>query len=119
MREMGIVTPYNYGPFTVPATWIPRAFAFTNGFPVSRSNPEVNKRSRETMRKLIDLAAQNGWGEYRATPLFQDQVMGTYSFNNNMLRRFCETLKDAVDPDGIIAPGRGGFWPKRFREGRA
>lgn len=119
MREMGVVTPYSYGPFTVPATWIPRAFAFTNGFPVSRSDPKVNKRSRETMRKLIDLGAQNGWGEYRATPLFQEQVMGTYSFNNNILRRFCEKLKDAVDPDGIMAPGRGGFWPTRFREGRS
>jgi 4-cresol dehydrogenase (hydroxylating) len=42
--------------------------------------------------------------------------MGTYSFNDNMLRRFCETLKDAADPNGIIAPGRGGLWPKAMRK---
>ena len=23
---------------------------------------------------------------------------------------------DAIDPDGIIAPGRGGVWPRRFRK---
>lgn len=116
MREMGVDYPYAYGPFTTPFTWMPRIFALTTGMPVSRSDPKMNQLSRETMRKLIILGAQNGYGEYRTPPLFQDQVMGTYSFNNNVLRRFCETLKDAVDPNGIIAPGRGGFWPKGMRK---
>ena len=31
------------------------------------------------------------------------------------LRRFNETLKDAIDPNGIIAPGRGGIWPANMR----
>lgn len=115
MRQMGIVTPFTYGPFSTPYTWMPRAFAFATGLPVSRSDKAVNERSRDLMRKMIAVGAENGFGEYRTPPIFQDQVMGTYSFNDNMLRRFCETLKDAVDPKGIIAPGRGGFWPKRFR----
>jgi 4-cresol dehydrogenase (hydroxylating) len=45
-----------------------------------------------------------------------DFVMDAYSFNNHALRRFCETLKDAVDPNGIIAAGRGGIWPRHLRE---
>lgn len=116
MREMGADFPMAYGPFTAPFTWMPRIFALTCGLPVSRSNPEMNRISRETMGRLIDLGARNGYGEYRTPPLFQDQVMGTYSFNNNIFRRFCETLKDAVDPKGIIAPGRGGFWPRAMRK---
>ncbi|MFV0645410.1 MAG: FAD-dependent oxidoreductase [Sphingomonadaceae bacterium] len=115
MRAMKTEYPDAYGPFTAPFTWFPRIFAMTTGMPVSRSNPDLNRNSRETMRKLIDLGAENGYGEYRTPPLFQDQVMGTYSFNNNILRRFCESLKDAVDPNGIIAPGRGGFWPQSMR----
>lgn len=26
------------------------------------------------------------------------------------------TIQDAVDPDGILLPGKQGIWPKRFRE---
>jgi len=44
--------------------------------------------------------------------------MNTYSFNNNALRRMHETLKDAVDPNGILGAGRYGVWPKHLREAR-
>ncbi len=44
-------------------------------------------------------------------------MAATYSFNNNILLRFQERLKDVIDPHGIMAPGRGGIWPKRYREG--
>jgi 4-cresol dehydrogenase (hydroxylating) len=50
--------------------------------------------------------------------VFADTVMDTYSYNNHALRRFCERLKDAADPNGIIAAGRGGIWPKHLRAGR-
>ena len=116
MREMGVDFPMAYGPFTAPFTWIPRVFALTTGLPVSRSDKAMNKLSRDTMSRLIAFGAEHGYGEYRTPPLFQDQVMGTYSFNDNILRRFCESLKDAIDPKGIIAPGRGGFWPKAMRK---
>jgi 4-cresol dehydrogenase (hydroxylating) len=30
-----------------------------------------------------------------------------------------ETIKDAVDPNGILAPGKQGIWPRAMRESRA
>lgn len=30
--------------------------------------------------------------------------------------KFHETLKDATDPNGILAPGASGLWPKKYRE---
>ena len=30
-----------------------------------------------------------------------------------------ETLKDAIDPNGILAPGKSGIWPKQYRGNRA
>jgi FAD/FMN-containing dehydrogenase len=34
--------------------------------------------------------------------------------------RFCETLKDALDPAGILSPGKQGIWPRSMRgDGRA
>lgn len=107
-----------YTPLTAPFTWLYRVFALTAGFPVSRSNPEVNRNSREAVQKLIEIGARYGYGEYRATPVFQDAVMATYSFGDHALRRFCEQLKDAADPNGIMAAGRGGIWPKHLRTSR-
>jgi 4-cresol dehydrogenase (hydroxylating) len=47
--------------------------------------------------------------------VLQDEVANQYSFNHHALRRFNETLKDAIDPNGILLPGRGGIWPRALR----
>ncbi|ECK7706342.1 hypothetical protein ACLSML_000282 [Campylobacter coli] len=52
-------------------------------------------------RQMVQTAAEHGWGDYRAVPTFQDDVMGAYSYNNHILRRFNEQLKDCIDPNGI------------------
>ena len=77
---------------------------------------ETNKKNRVAFKKLIQVAADHGWGEYRTPPAFQDAIMNTYSFNNHALLRFHETIKDAVDPNGILSAGRYGIWPKHMRE---
>ena len=71
----------------------------------------------EAFRKLVKVSAEHGWGEYRTPVIYQDDVMNVYSFNNHALRRFHETVKDAVDPNGILAAGRYGIWPKHLRKG--
>jgi 4-cresol dehydrogenase (hydroxylating) len=110
VRDMGSIT----GPFIIPTMYWLRAFVLIIGVPITR-NVETNKKNRAAMTRLIALAAEHGWGEYRTPPVFQDAVMGAYSFNNNALLRFHETLKDAVDPNGILAAGRYGIWPKHLR----
>jgi 4-cresol dehydrogenase (hydroxylating) len=32
--------------------------------------------------------------------------------------RLSETIKDALDPAGILSPGKQGIWPKAFRNWR-
>jgi len=115
-REAGL--PPAYGPFSGPSTWMYRTFVFLTGLSISRSNSEENQRTRALFHQLIDIAAENGWGEYRTPPAFQDKVMSTYSFNDNVLLRFHEKIKDAIDPNGIISAGRSGIWPKHIREQR-
>ena len=112
-RDMNM--PSQISPFSTPATWMFRAFVFIMGLSVYRTNIEQNRKTRELVKHLIQVAADHGWGEYRTPPAFQQQVTDVYSYNNHALRRFHETLKDAVDPNGIIAAGRYGIWPKQMR----
>ncbi|MFV0481187.1 MAG: FAD-dependent oxidoreductase [Campylobacteraceae bacterium] len=79
-------------PFAHPRTWMYRAFCFMLGFGNSRTDIEHNQKVRKLMERMIDVAAENGWGDYRAAHAFQDQISNTYSFNNNILRRFSEEL---------------------------
>ncbi|MBR8464216.1 FAD-binding oxidoreductase [Campylobacter sp. faydin G-24] len=114
--EMGMPSPIT--PFAHPRSWMYRAFCFMLGFSNSREDSEKNKKMREVYRKMVKVAAENGWGDYRAAPDFQDDVMDAYSHNDHILRKFSEQLKDSIDPNGILAPGRGGIWPAKLRAKR-
>ena len=99
------------------ANWL-RTWVFLIGFPVM-TDIETNRRNREAFRKLVKACAARGWGEYRTAPVFMDEVADTYSFNGHALRRLHETIKDAVDPNGILSAGRYGIWPRHIRDQRA
>lgn len=107
---------WNLRPFALPAPFFERAFLFIVGFPIT-DDASMNKASIKAYRTLLDIGAQHGWGEYRCHPEFQDQAMGLYSYNNNSLLRLNEVIKDAIDPNGILSPGRYGIWPRHLRKG--
>ncbi len=100
--------------FTLPACFWERAFVFILATPVT-TDPATNRKYREGFKKLIAIGGDHGWGEYRTAPVFQETVMNVYSYNNHALHRFHETLKDAIDPNGILSAGRYHIWPKHLR----
>lgn len=80
-----------------------------------RGKSEEKQRAVKLMREMIAECAALGFGEYRTHLLFADQIARTYSWGNQALLRLNETIKDALDPKGILAPGKNGIWPARFR----
>lgn len=71
-------------------------------------------------KDLVVKAAKLGYGEYRSHLDFMDLVADQYSFGNHAQRRFAEAIKDTLDPNGILSPGKQGIWPRAYRaEGRA
>ena len=84
----------------------------------NRDDADMVRRTKKLFTQMIADAREEGYGEYRTHIEYMDPVAETYDFNNHALMRLNETVKDALDPNGIIAPGRGGVWPARLRDGR-
>jgi 4-cresol dehydrogenase (hydroxylating) len=92
-----------------------RSFMCVNTLVFRKNHAEDMRKTRELFTVLVEDLARNGYAEYRTHLAYMDQVAGTYNYNDNSMLKFQEQLKDAIDPNGILAPGKSGVWPKRYR----
>ena len=79
------------------------------------SDEEATRRVYENTKNLVREAGKHGYGEYRAHLDFMDLAAEQYSFNDHAYLRFVQRIKDAVDPAGILSPGKQGIWPMTLR----
>ncbi|TRX89512.1 hypothetical protein FHL15_009556 [Xylaria flabelliformis] len=68
---------------------------------------------------LFKEGSSRGFAKYRAHIKHMDHNAELFDFNNHAYRRFVETLKDSLDPNGILSPGKMGIWPKQLRDTNA
>ncbi|EJT79456.1 hypothetical protein GGTG_04540 [Gaeumannomyces tritici R3-111a-1] len=74
-----------------------------------RENVDMRRRAQWLVRTMIKDCADNGWGEFRTHTSLMGQVAMTYDFDDNALMRLNEIIKNALDPKGILAPGKSGI----------
>lgn len=81
-----------------------------------RDSERDQKALKEMFPKMVAEAAALGYSEYRAHLTYMDDVSDVFSFNNNALNRLTEKLKDTLDVNGILSPGKQGVWPAAMRD---
>jgi 4-cresol dehydrogenase (hydroxylating) len=81
----------------------------------NKNDEDLTRRGRELYAQLAKETAALGYGDYRAHISYMDHAAAMYTFNNHALLRLNERVKDALDPNGILAPGKQGIWPQRLR----
>jgi 4-cresol dehydrogenase (hydroxylating) len=98
-------TFYNFG----------RAMALICAITFDREDEARTAALRPMFSRLIERAAAAGYGEYRTHVRYMDEVAGIYDWNGGALAALNARVKDALDPHGILAPGKQGIWPARLR----
>jgi len=109
-----------YADFGLPMPAVGGAFYHRRGMIMfytvpTYKNAEANRKSRALYERLLAVCAEGGWNLYRVHARYQAAAVGTYNFNNGALHRLHETLKDSIDPKGVLSAGRYGIMPKHLR----
>lgn len=60
---------------------------------------------------LLATVSAEGAAPYRSHTAFMDRVADAYSARNSAERRVVQAIKGALDPAGILSPGKQGIWP--------
>ncbi|WP_442807874.1 FAD-binding protein [Trinickia soli] len=81
----------------------------------NRDDAKETEAAADLQRVLMSDARSEGYGVYRTHLATMDFAASQYDFNDGALLKMSETIKDALDPDGILAPGKSGIWPRAWR----
>jgi 4-cresol dehydrogenase (hydroxylating) len=108
IRDRFLAAGFDYcGAFTAAG----RSIVHVTEVLYDRDDAEQVARGRALVHELIEEMSREGYGEYRGHLAFMDDIAASFGWNDGALGKLHGRLKDALDPAGILAPGKQGVWP--------
>ena len=117
-RRTALFNAHGFDHYCGLTSTTPRAFINTASIIFDSQDAEQAEQARALGAALIEDASENRLGGYRAHIAEMDLVAAQFAFGDHAGLRMYERLKDVLDPEGILSPGKQGVWPKRLREAK-
>jgi 4-cresol dehydrogenase (hydroxylating) len=117
-RRTALFNAHGFDHYCGLTTTSPRVFINTGSIIFDSQDAEQAASALALGAALIEDASASRLGGYRSHIAEMDLVAAQFDFNDHAALRTFERLKDTLDPDGILSPGKQGIWPKALRDAK-
>jgi 4-cresol dehydrogenase (hydroxylating) len=105
-----------YGiPYAGGIILLPRSVLNISTFFFDTNDEEATRTAYRAYGEMVTELGKAGYPVYRTNIQHMDTVAELFDFNDHVQRRVNEQLKDLLDPNGILSPGKQGIWPRSMR----
>jgi 4-cresol dehydrogenase (hydroxylating) len=102
-------------PYLVGILFLNRSLLHISSLFFDTKDERQTRAAYDVYAEMAVELARLGYPVYRTNIQHMDLIADTFDWGDHAQRRLNEVLKDALDPKGILSPGKQGIWPKRMR----
>jgi 4-cresol dehydrogenase (hydroxylating) len=102
-------------PYLVGILFLNRSLLHISSLFFDTNDERQTRAAYEVYGEMAVELARLGYPVYRTNIQHMDLIADTFDWGDHAQRRLNEVLKDALDPNGILSPGKQGIWPKSMR----